>query len=277
MPASYHWEGEHLDRISRWRAPPRRIGVEVTLVADAPTASARRRCAPRPLIPHALELLLTHGVDAGLDRVLRLTRVAAGEYRGALRAAAGRALARGAADADGQWSCAAQIAGRPRASRAARAHPGGPRVALMSAADALHARWSLDAGEHEHVVFLVEGMHCAGCARSIEKAVRALPDVEAVRVNSATARVSVDWRGRGATGLPQILGAVTRAGFKPVPLAGSAATTEYQRERRAALKRVGLASLGMMQAMMYLGALVRRDRHRRRRWRTSCALPAWSS
>ena len=38
-------------------------------------------------------------------------------------------------------------------------------------------RWSLDAGEHEHVVFLVEGMHCAGCARSIEKAVRALPDV----------------------------------------------------------------------------------------------------
>ena len=49
----------------------------------------------------------------------------------------------------------------------------------MSAVDALHARWSLDAGEHEHVVFLVEGMHCAACARSIEKAVRALPDVDA--------------------------------------------------------------------------------------------------
>ena len=41
----------------------------------------------------------------------------------------------------------------------------------MSAADALHARWTLDAGEHENVVFLVEGMHCGGCARSIEKAV----------------------------------------------------------------------------------------------------------
>jgi Cu2+-exporting ATPase len=125
----------------------------------------------------------------------------------------------------------------------------------MSAADALHARWSLDAGEHEHVVFLVEGMHCGGCARSIEKAVAALPGVLNARVNNVTARASVEWAGRGATGLAQILDAVTRAGFKPVPLAGTAASADYQRERRAALKRVGLASLGMMQAMMYLSAL----------------------
>ena len=125
----------------------------------------------------------------------------------------------------------------------------------MSATDTLHARWSLDSGEHEHVVFLVEGMHCGGCARSIEKAVSALPGVLNVRVNNVTARASVEWRGRSATGLGQILDAVTRAGFKPVPLAGTAATADYQRERRAALKRVGLASLGMMQAMMYLSAL----------------------
>jgi Cu2+-exporting ATPase len=125
----------------------------------------------------------------------------------------------------------------------------------MSTAENLHARWSLDAGAHEHVVFVAEGIHCAGCGRSIERAVNALPDIDAVRVNNATARVSVDWRGRGATGLPQILAAVERAGFRPVPLAGSAATAEYQRERRAALKRFGLASFGMMQAMMYLGAL----------------------
>jgi P-type Cu2+ transporter len=122
-------------------------------------------------------------------------------------------------------------------------------------AEALHARWSPDAGEHEHVVFLVEGMHCAGCARTIERAVGALPGVEGVKVNGATARVAVDWQGRGGTRLAQILEAVRRAGFTPVPLAGQAATAEYQRERRAALKRVGLASLGMMQAMMYLTAL----------------------
>jgi len=122
-------------------------------------------------------------------------------------------------------------------------------------ASALHARWSLDSGDHEHVIFAVEGMHCAGCARTIEKAVNALPEIEGVRVNAATARVCVDWRGKGSTGLEQILGAVMKAGFKPMPLAGDAAASEYQKERRTALKRVGLASLGMMQAMMYLSAL----------------------
>ena len=62
--------------------------------------------------------------------------------------------------------------------------------------EALHARWSPDAGDHEHVVFLVEGMRCTGCARGIERAIGALAGVEAVRVNVATARVAVDWRGR---------------------------------------------------------------------------------
>ena len=124
----------------------------------------------------------------------------------------------------------------------------------MSAADALHARWSLDSGEHEHVVFTVEGMRCAGCARSIEKAVRALPGIDGVDVNAATARVTVNWQGR-ATTLPQILHAVNDAGFKAVPLAGAEASTRFRAEQRAALKRVGFASIGMMQSMMYLGAL----------------------
>ncbi|MEO8016567.1 MAG: cation-translocating P-type ATPase [Pseudomonadota bacterium] len=125
----------------------------------------------------------------------------------------------------------------------------------MNVSESLHARWSLDSGEHEHVVFRVEGIHCTGCARNIERAVHALPDIERVRVDSAAARVSVDWLGAGASGLPQILAAVERAGFRVVPLAGDAATDAYQKERHAALKRFGLASLGMMQAMMYLAAL----------------------
>ncbi|HEY6123507.1 MAG TPA: cation-translocating P-type ATPase [Steroidobacteraceae bacterium] len=125
----------------------------------------------------------------------------------------------------------------------------------MSAAETLHARWSLDDGQHEHVVFLVEGMRCAGCARNIEKVVRALPDIENVSVNAANARVSVDWRGRGVTTLPRILSAVDGAGFRPVPLAGNDASQRFREERRIALKRLGLASIGMMQSMMYLAAL----------------------
>lgn len=124
----------------------------------------------------------------------------------------------------------------------------------MNSADALHARWSLDSGAHEHVVFAVEGIRCAGCARSIEKAVRALPGIDGVNVNAATARVTVNWQG-AATTLPRILHAVNDAGFKAVPLAGAEASTRFRAEQRAALKRVGFASLGMMQSMMYLGAL----------------------
>ena len=124
----------------------------------------------------------------------------------------------------------------------------------MSSADAPHARWSLDSGEHEHVVFAVEGIRCAGCARTIEKAVRALPGIDGVNVNAATARVTVNWQGR-ATTLPKILHAVNDAGFKTLPLAGAEASTRFRAEQRAALKRVGFASLGMMQSMMYLGAL----------------------
>jgi Cu2+-exporting ATPase len=125
----------------------------------------------------------------------------------------------------------------------------------MSSAEALHARWSLDDGQHEHVVFLVEGMRCAGCARSIEKAVRSLPDVEGVAVNVTNARVSVDWRGRSTTTLQLILNTVSGAGFRPVPLAGEDASQRFRNEQRAALKRLGLAAIGMMQAMMYLTAL----------------------
>lgn len=123
----------------------------------------------------------------------------------------------------------------------------------MSQAEALHARWASEG--REHVVFGVAGIRCAACARSIEKAVRGVDKVDAVRVNGATARVSVDWTGNDRDTLARILDAVSRAGFTPLPLAGDEAAAQYRSEHRAALKRVGLASLGMMQAMMYLGAL----------------------
>jgi len=123
----------------------------------------------------------------------------------------------------------------------------------MSAAEELHARWTAGA-DRERALFAVEGMHCANCAHTIERTLRALPGVDDVRVSAASKRVAVDWRSK-TTSLPDILAAVERAGFGTAPLAGHAASAHFQRERRTALKRLGLASLGMMQAMMYLGAL----------------------
>ena len=78
LPEAYHWEGERLDAdFARQRAAVV-LGVRVTFQA------ANGRCVAHLVSasgdPAALDVLLTHGIDAGLDRALRLPRVAPGEY-----------------------------------------------------------------------------------------------------------------------------------------------------------------------------------------------------
>ena len=118
---------------------------------------------------------------------------------------------------------------------------------------AIHARWT-SGGGRSRAVFAVEGMRCSGCARSIEKAIRSLEGIDEVQVNVATARVAVDWRSDRLS-LGAILRAVEDAGFRTVPLAGKLAGEAQRRERRTALKRIGLAGLGMMQVMMFVYGL----------------------
>lgn len=76
LPEAYHWEGERLEAdYARQRAAVKR-GVRVTLeLHDG-------RCIAHLVNgdPAALDVLLTHASDAGLDRALKLPRVAAGEY-----------------------------------------------------------------------------------------------------------------------------------------------------------------------------------------------------
>lgn len=122
---------------------------------------------------------------------------------------------------------------------------------MTSAAPGAHAFWTNAGDGRSRTVFAAEGIRCASCSRSIEKAVSALPGVTRVNVNVATSRVSVDWDAARSS-LAQILRAVADAGFKPLPLAGTEAESAFALERRRALKRIGLAGLGMMQVMMYV-------------------------
>jgi Cu2+-exporting ATPase len=114
-----------------------------------------------------------------------------------------------------------------------------------------HAFWSNTASGRARAVFAAEGIRCASCSRSIERALGAVPGVARVNVNVATSRVCVEWE-PAKTHLDAILRAVAGAGFKPLPFAGEAAESAFSRERRTALKRIGLAGLGMMQVMMYV-------------------------
>jgi hypothetical protein len=79
LPVEYHWEGERLDADFGRARSAAALGMEITLGIEAGQCRAFVRNLPRE--PAALNLLMTHGGDAGLDRRVRLTRVAANDYR----------------------------------------------------------------------------------------------------------------------------------------------------------------------------------------------------
>ena len=112
-----------------------------------------------------------------------------------------------------------------------------------------HAHWTSEGASHS--VFAIEGMQCSACSGAVTRTVGSLPGVGRISVNVATGRAAVDWDPNRVT-FARILKTVASAGFKPVPLAGDVAAEAQRTERRAALKRIGLAGLGMMQTMMFV-------------------------
>jgi len=97
---------------------------------------------------------------------------------------------------------------------------------------------------------VVQGMHCAACALTVEQALQALPGVHSARVSAASQRVSLRWE--PARVLPSAwLAAVQRAGYTLVPANDVFAAEQRRLEQRAALWRWAVAGLCMMQVMMY--------------------------
>ena len=97
---------------------------------------------------------------------------------------------------------------------------------------------------------VIEGMHCAACAATIESALRQVPGVQSVEVSAASQRARLRWSSSRV--MPsQWLQAVRAAGYRAVP-----ANDVFVRERRLiesrrALWRWLVSGLCMMQVMMY--------------------------
>ncbi len=102
------------------------------------------------------------------------------------------------------------------------------------------------------------GMYCSACSWLIETSLLKLPDVESVDVNPMTHRVRVKWL-HAATGLGDLLAVFSRLGYQPQPIATDDATRPEVAEQRLALKRLLVASLGMMQVMMFAVGLYAGD------------------
>jgi len=99
-----------------------------------------------------------------------------------------------------------------------------------------------------HVV--IQGMHCAACAFTVEEALMAVPGVQSAEVNAATHRAKVVWS--AARVKPSAwMAAIVKAGYGALPAADSSLRQARHEEGRRALWRWLVAGFCMMQVMMY--------------------------
>src|SRR6188508_3070196 len=132
------------------------------------------------------------------------------------------------------------------------------------AGDSTHDSWQ-DADSSRHVIrdlgadlretlLLIEGVRCTACVWLIERSLGAVPGVVSVQVNAVARRARVIWQESKIT-LPQLLQALSRTGYRALPLDAGGLDDLRRHEARDALKRLVVAGFGAMQAMMFAAAL----------------------
>jgi Cu2+-exporting ATPase len=104
----------------------------------------------------------------------------------------------------------------------------------------------------------IGGMYCSACVWLFDNALRNMPGIDKVDVNPATRRAVVRWQ-VGALKFSELLGAISRVGFKPSPVAAGESAARSDDEYKRALKRLIVAAAAGMQVMMFAVALYAGD------------------
>jgi Cu2+-exporting ATPase len=120
--------------------------------------------------------------------------------------------------------------------------------------DDMLAAFATRDGDAAEATIYVGGMYCAACSWLIDAALRKLPGITNADINPVTHRLRVAWD-TSSTSLGRILATLADFGYKPQPLAPDSTERPERAEQRASLKRLLVASLGMMQVMMFAVAL----------------------
>jgi P-type Cu2+ transporter len=97
---------------------------------------------------------------------------------------------------------------------------------------------------------VVEGMHCAACAFTVEAALRKVPGVVEAQVNAASGRARVVWSA-AVTRPSHWFEACAAAGYPLLPAGSQFAAAQRSRDLRMALWRWLVSGFCMMQVMMY--------------------------
>ena len=96
---------------------------------------------------------------------------------------------------------------------------------------------------------LVEGLRCAACAWLVEQALARTPGVVFASVNYGLRRARVRWL--STVPVSGVLAAIRAVGYAAWPYEEGRIALVDKRERRALLRQLWVAGLGMMQVMMY--------------------------
>jgi len=121
--------------------------------------------------------------------------------------------------------------------------------AWQNADNARHVVRDLGDGLRESLL-LVDGIRCTACVWLIERSLSAMAGVVSVQVNAVAQRARITWRDSQIQ-LPRILQALSRTGYRALPLDSRGLDDLRRIESRDALKRLLVAGFGSMQAMMF--------------------------
>jgi P-type Cu2+ transporter len=112
------------------------------------------------------------------------------------------------------------------------------------------AAYVQSAGDGRRTLHLmVEGVHCGGCVRRIEQALRADPAVERARVNLTTRRLVVDWLG-GAAIADRLVRRVSALGYRVVPYDPAQLVSAEAATERALLRAMAVAGFAAGNVML---------------------------
>ena len=105
-------------------------------------------------------------------------------------------------------------------------------------------------GATKDASLILEGIVCAACIWLNERHLRQLPGVLSADINFSTRRARVRWDDKRIK-LSQILESIRDIGYHAYPFDTGRQEELFRKERNAAIRRLAIAGLGMMQVMMY--------------------------
>ncbi|MFI0397476.1 MAG: heavy metal translocating P-type ATPase [Thiolinea sp.] len=110
------------------------------------------------------------------------------------------------------------------------------------------------AGSVREASLILEGIVCAACVWLNEHHVKQIPGVLDFRVNYSTHRATLRWD-NSQLKLSTVLQAISEIGYHAHPFDPGRLESLQKKEKSAALRRIAVAALGMMQVMMVAAAM----------------------